>query len=109
MLANIGGDSDLFHELIRLFLDRYRPLVQDIDIDVHRSDSVALQQAAHTLKGTAANLCAATVIGVASDLEARGRRGNFDEANALLVELQHGIHQLVEALRQEQGYRFCSS
>lgn len=101
MLANIGGDRELFHELIHLFLDRHRALVHDIEIAVNRGDSGMLQHAAHTLKGTAANLCAATVVGVAGELEAVGRRGNLDEANALLLELQRAVHLLVEALRQE--------
>ena len=77
LLANIGGDPDLLHELVRLFLDRHRPLIQDIETAVHRGDSGALQQAAHTLKGMAANLCASTLVEVARELEAVGRRGHL--------------------------------
>ena len=101
MLANIGGDTELFYELIRLFLDRQQPLVHDIETAVNRGDSGVLQYAAHTLKGTAANLCAATVVEVAGELENVGCRGNLDEANVLFMELQDAVHQLVEALRQE--------
>ena len=100
LLASIGGDHELLHELIRLFLDRHRPLIQDIETAVHRGDSGGLQQAAHTLKGMAANLCASTLVGVAGELEALGRRGHRDEGTHLLVDLQHAVQRLVEALKQ---------
>ena len=35
MLANIGGDSELFLELILLFVERQQPLVHDIELAVH--------------------------------------------------------------------------
>ena len=101
MLANIGGDSELFLELIRLFVDRHRALVHEIELAVHRGDSGMLQQAAHTLKGTAANLCAGTVVGLASELEAVGCQGHLDEAHALLMDLQDAVRHLVDALEQE--------
>jgi HPt (histidine-containing phosphotransfer) domain-containing protein len=101
LLANIGGDRELLHELFRLFLDRHRPLIQDIETAVHRGDSGALRLAAHTLKGMAENLCASTLVGVASELEAVGRRGNLDEGTHLLVDLQHAVQRLVEALKQK--------
>ena len=102
MLAKIGGDDNLFRELIGLFLDRRDAMIANIQRAIAGGDSAALQHAAHTLKGSAANLCAATVAQVASELEAVGRRGHLDEANAHFVKLQDAVHQLVETLRQEQ-------
>ena len=102
MLENIGGDGDLYGELIRLFLDRRDAMIANIQGAIAGGDSAALRHAAHTLKGSAANLCAATVVEVASELEAVGRRGHLDEANAHFVKLQDAVHQLVETLRQEQ-------
>jgi two-component system, sensor histidine kinase and response regulator len=102
MLANIGGDDNLFRELIGLFLDRRDAMIANIQGAIAGGDSAALRHAAHTLKGSAANLCAATVVQVAGELEAVGRRGPLDEANAHFVKLQDAVHQLVETLRQEQ-------
>jgi HPt (histidine-containing phosphotransfer) domain-containing protein len=99
--GQLGGDDNLFRELIGLFLDRREVMIANIQRAIAGGDSAALQHAAHTLKGSAANLCAATVVQVASELEAVGRRGDLDEANAHFMKLQDAVHQLEEALRHE--------
>ncbi|MBI4001794.1 MAG: response regulator, partial [Nitrospira defluvii] len=101
MLANIGGDVDLFDQLIRLFLDRHRAMVHDIEVAIGQADSVALERAAHSMKGTAGNLCAPDVVLLASQLEATARLGTFAEAPALLLRLERTIQQLVDVLTRQ--------
>ena len=101
MLTNIGGDSDLFDQLIRLFLDRHATMVRDIELAVSRADSVELERAAHSMKGTAGNLCAPDVVLLAGQLEATGRLGTLADAPALVIQLQRTIQQLVEVLRKQ--------
>ena len=101
MLANIGGDVDLFEQLIRLFLDRHRILMQEIETAVGHVDAAALERAAHSLKGTAANLCAPDVVLLAGQLEANGRLGTLTEAPALLTQLDRTIQDLVTALSRQ--------
>ncbi len=85
MLANIGGDDNLFSELNCLFWDRRNAMISNIQAAIVRGDSVALQHAAHTLKGTVGNLCAADVAGLASQLEDAGRLDSLEEAPALIM------------------------
>ena len=101
MLANIGGDVDLFEQLIRLFLDRHRILMQEIETAVGHVDAAALERAAHSLKGTAANLCAPDVVLLAGQLEANGRLGTLTEAPALLTQLDRTIQDLVTVLSRQ--------
>jgi CheY-like chemotaxis protein len=101
MLANIGGDAELFDQLIRLFLDRHRVMIHDIEVAITRADGVELERAAHTMKGTAGNLCAPDVVLLASQLEATGRLGTLSEAPALLLQLERTIQQLVEVLTRQ--------
>ena len=101
MLANIGGDLELFHQLIHLFLDRHRTMVHDIKLAIDRGDNVALQRAAHTMKGTVANLCATDVLEVASQLEAAGRLDSLEEVPALVLQLDRAVQRLVEVLSRE--------
>ena len=103
MLKNIGGDVELFHQLIRLFLDRHHVMVQDIETAIREADGVALERAAHSMKGTAGNLCAPDVVLLASQLEATGRLGTLAEAPALLLQLKRTIQQLVEVLTRQSG------
>ena len=101
MLTNIGGDIELFDQLIRLFLDRHPTMVQDIELAISQGDSVALERAAHSMKGTAGNLCAPDVVLLASQLEASGRLGTLHDAPALVIQLQRTIQQLVEVLTRQ--------
>ncbi len=101
MLVNIGGDVDLFDQLIRLFLERHRIMLQEIEAAVKQADGVALERAAHSLKGTAGNLCAPEVVLLASQLEANGRLGTLAEAPALFSHLERMVQQLVAVLERQ--------
>jgi HPt (histidine-containing phosphotransfer) domain-containing protein len=101
MLANIGGDVELFDQLVRLFLDRRRALIQDIEVAIGQADGAALERAAHSMKGTAGNLCAPDVVLLASQLEATGRLGKLAEAPPLLLQLKRTVQQLVEVLTRQ--------
>ena len=101
MLVNIGGDIELFEQLIRLFLERRRIMVEEIEVAVKQADGVALERAAHSLKGTAANLCAPEVVLLASQLEANGRLGTLAEAPALFAQLERTVQQLVAVLERQ--------
>jgi CheY-like chemotaxis protein len=103
MLKNIGGDVELFNQLIRLFLDRHCVMVHDIEAAIGEADAVALERAAHSMKGTAGNLCAPDVVLLASQLEATGRLGTLAEAPPLLLQLKRTIQQLVEVLTRQIG------
>jgi HPt (histidine-containing phosphotransfer) domain-containing protein len=101
MLGNIGGDVELFRQLIRLFLERHHTMVHDIEVAIAQSDRVGLERAAHSMKGTAGNLCAPDVVLLAGQLEAIGRLGTLAEAPALLLQLERAIRQLVEVLTRQ--------
>ncbi|HAP41615.1 MAG TPA: hypothetical protein DCQ94_17935, partial [Nitrospira sp.] len=101
MLANIGGDAELFEQLIRLFLDRHGLLMKEIETAIGQTDASALERAAHSLKGTAANLCAPDVVLLAGQLEATGRLGTLTEAPSLLVQLDRTVQELVSVLSRQ--------
>lgn len=100
MLSNIGGDVDLFNQLIRLFLDRHGSMLLDIETAVGQRDNIALERAAHSMKGTAGNLCAPDVVLLAGQLEAVGRLGTIEEAPTLFDQLTRKVQQLVDVLKQ---------
>ena len=78
-------------------------MAQDIETAIREADGVALERAAHSMKGTAGNLCAPDVVLLASQLEATGRLGTLAEAPALLLQLKRTIQQLVEVLTRQSG------
>jgi HPt (histidine-containing phosphotransfer) domain-containing protein len=76
-------------------------MLQDIEIAIGAADAAALERAAHSMKGTAGNLCAPDVVLLASQLEAIGRLGTVSEAPALLLQLKRTVQHLVEVLTRQ--------
>lgn len=105
MLHNIGGDHELFGQLVGLFLDRHQAMVADIKEALIKGDALTVERTAHTLKGTAGNLCASEVTLVASRLEAVGHLGTLQDAPSVYAQLELEVMRLVRVLeRYRQGY-----
>jgi HPt (histidine-containing phosphotransfer) domain-containing protein len=106
MYQNIGGDSELFAQLVCLFLDRYHTMLTDIRTALADADSITVERLAHTFKGTAGNLCASEVALTAGRLEAVGRLNTLHDAPPVYAQLELEIARLVRVLESHrQGYQ----
>ncbi len=104
MLRNIGGDNELFGQLVELFLDRHEAMLGDIKDALAAGNALHVERAAHTLKGTAGNLCASDVAQAAGRLEAVGHLGTLHDAPPVYAELELEVLRLVRLLeRCRQG------
>jgi HPt (histidine-containing phosphotransfer) domain-containing protein len=95
MLRHIGGDTELLEQLIELFLHRYQPMLEEIRTALANKDQLAIEQAAHMLKGTAGNLCAPEVVLAAGQLEALGRLGTLLDGPVIYTQLESAVLRLV--------------
>jgi two-component system sensor histidine kinase/response regulator len=100
MLRNIGGDAGLLEELVELFVQRHQTMLEAIRAALATTDQVAVEQAAHTLKGTAGNLCASEVVLYAGQLEAIGRLGTLVEGPMIYTQLEKAVLRLLQHLEQ---------
>jgi CheY-like chemotaxis protein/HPt (histidine-containing phosphotransfer) domain-containing protein len=98
LLRNVGGDEALVRQLVELFQERGRFMVEKIGEAVEQGDAKRLEQTAHLLKGTAGNLCAREVVLAASRLEAYGHLGSLGEAPAVLEQLKVAMTRLSSVL-----------
>jgi CheY-like chemotaxis protein/HPt (histidine-containing phosphotransfer) domain-containing protein len=106
MYRNMGGDSELFAQLVRLFLDRHQTMLADIRTALADADSVAVERMAHTFKGTAGNLCASEVALTAGRLEAVGRLNALHDAPPVYAQLELEVARLVRVLESyRKGYQ----
>ncbi len=106
MYQNIGGDSELFAQLVCLFLDRYQTMLADIRTALADADSITVERMAHTFKGTAGNLCASEVALTAGRLEAVGRLNALHDAPPVYAQLEVEVARLVRVLESyRQGYQ----
>jgi HPt (histidine-containing phosphotransfer) domain-containing protein len=69
---------------------------------VSAEDCEALRQAAHKLKGAAANLALVQLCDVAASIEAAAKTGNVEQASGLVSKLDIVYHQAVSAI--EEGF-----
>jgi two-component system sensor histidine kinase/response regulator len=97
-LARVEGDAELLLEILEVFLDDSPRLLIRIREALRRKDLKALEQAAHTLKGSVGNFCAPAAYEAASRLELIGREGKLKSAQEAWVELDRAIEQLRPAL-----------
>ena len=97
-LERVEGDTELLEEVTQLFLDSSPKLLSQIGQAVSARDAQALNRAAHTLKGSVANLAADAAFQAAFRLEKIGRQGRLDDAEEAYAALQLEMQRLLQVL-----------
>ncbi len=99
-LDRLGGDEQLLCEVAQLFLEECPELVAQVRTAVVSGDADALQQAAHTLKGSVSNFGAAAASEAALALELMGRNGELNQAQTGLAALERALAHIEPALAE---------
>ncbi|MCI0354475.1 MAG: response regulator [Acidobacteria bacterium] len=97
VLDRLGGDQELLRELAELFLKNSPKTLATLRTGVETGSAKNVQAAAHSLKGTLGHLAARDAVATAEELESRGREGNLEGAEDLLIRLER---QMGETRRQ---------
>jgi len=100
LLAMVGGDSDVVSELARLFLEDGPRRLEDIKAALAAGDHEAVRSAAHTLKGSAASICATRTADAALRLEKLAEATDLAGARGAFAALSVEVAQLEQALRR---------
>ena len=102
-LRELGGedDPDLFGELVELFLEDTPNRIQELGRALTGNDASGLEQAAHALKSSAANLGATQLSRIFKEIEAAGREHDLRRAATLVEESNQAYEKVREALRAE--------
>jgi CheY-like chemotaxis protein len=98
-LARTGGNRRLLGQVAALFRTDSETTIRQLDRALGRRDAEAVRVAAHTLKGSAANVGGAAARAVAADLEEMGRSGRLADAPQAIARLREEVARLIEALR----------
>ena len=81
------GEPDVLKEVLQLFLDDVPARVERLRSAWQSGDAVAVQRAAHSLKGSAGNIGATDLLGVCRQLDELGRAGDLSNAAPLVTAL----------------------
>jgi PAS domain S-box-containing protein len=98
LLARVGGDSHLMHELTQLFLDTCPGLLDELRQAIAAGNPAAVRRLAHSIKGGVGTFGAPDAHQAALRLEQLGQEGRLDQAPAALAGLEEALHRLRPAL-----------
>ena len=95
-------DVETFIEVLDSYLQESPQLIQNLEAAIEQRDMMALHMAAHTLKSTSATLGAQEMAALCGQLEALGRKDDFDRAPDFLKKI---IAEYATTQRALQGIR----
>ena len=101
MLAQIGGDEDLMHEVIQIFVDSFESLHEEVLGAVSSGEPTRVREAAHAIKGAVGNFGAAEVVAAALALENAGKVADLAHFEPLCHQLSPLMLQLKQVLSEE--------
>ena len=103
LMVSTDGDGGFTNELIQMFIDSGDAVLRDIRAAVQCGDVAAVGQAAHSLKGSSANMRAHATSHAATRLEAAARQGAVAELLPLEETLRLETGKAMEYLRARQS------
>ena len=99
-LRRIDGDVELCHEVLGIFLEETPPLVAALIHGIKSQNSVAVERAAHTLKGAAANISAPRLHGLCQHLQSMVRKDAEADLAPMVAVFEKNFQDLDQTLRR---------
>lgn len=99
-VARLGGDRQLFAEMITFLLDDSPPLASRLRSAVGAGDSKAIQCGAHALRGLLLNCGGDRAAYAAQALEDAGRAHDLDRSSQLFESLNIELETLIQAIHK---------
>jgi two-component system sensor histidine kinase/response regulator len=98
ILERVGGDTEFLQEIAGLFAEDCPKLITEIRSAISSGNPVALERAAHTLKGSVSNFGAEPAREAALRLEVLGRNGDLQTAPEACALLEEEVQRFTQAL-----------
>ncbi len=93
------GDVEFEQELIEMYLEDAEEHCSAIIENHSAGDSQAIRQAAHTLKGSSANIGASHIMKVAYDIEVSATRGELEAVSSLIPAMKDSLTKTQSAFK----------
>jgi len=97
-LKKLGGDEELFAEIIDLYLEDAPQVFSRLRHAVNAGDAEGVWKAAHRIKGSVGSLSATQAFAAARDLESVGREGDLAAVPVAFATLELEMERLEQAL-----------
>jgi PAS domain S-box-containing protein len=97
------GDADPLIEIGRSFLNHTPRLIAELHTSIQASDFTSIRTAAHSLKGSSANLGAEKLARLCYELEQASKNAQPDQFPALLAQIESELIVVRSELEKEMG------
>jgi HPt (histidine-containing phosphotransfer) domain-containing protein len=97
-LRRLGGDQDLFQDLVRFFFEDSPGLLDQLRSAIFQQNADAIERAAHRLKGLISNFDVPLPTDTAMRIEQMGRSCDFQGAANALPTFEKSLRQLSDLL-----------
>ena len=94
ILEIMDHDTELIQDCFNDFVNEYPGMLKSIAHSIATGNAQGLDSQAHKIKGSLRYLAAAKPADIASKLEQKGKKGDFEGAARLLEELSDSCEQL---------------
>jgi signal transduction histidine kinase/CheY-like chemotaxis protein len=98
LLDLVDADADVLQEILEVFRDSSRDLVRDLRVAVEQRDSHAVEEAAHSIKGSTGAIVARDASVLAERLEMMGRAHDLSGSVAVFAEFEAEMARVEKAV-----------
>lgn len=102
-LDRIDGDVDLLKEVIEIFLKDTPGLLADLYAAIRSGNARAVERAAHTLKGTAANISAKKLQSLSQHVQSALKENNTADLEPFIGQFEKEFKELDRELKTYLG------
>jgi len=99
-LKRLGGDEELFEELVTYFIEDAPGLLKAVRLGLAAGSGPMVHRAAHSLRGLAANFDAEQVMRLAGSIEQMASQGDLLQVVAPLASLDSEVQSLRDSLQE---------
>ena len=100
MLERLGGDEELAHQLVELFISECPRMMAAVRDSVASGNADQVRRAAHAFKGSVGNFTDEAPMTTAFELEQIGKDGRLDQTAMVLARLECEVEEFLSALRR---------
>jgi HPt (histidine-containing phosphotransfer) domain-containing protein len=97
-LEQMGDDPELLQEIVDIFMEGTPELMQTAEQAIAAGDVDQVRMLAHSMKGSASNICAVAFVETARRLEFLAHDGSLEGASELLATCREQFAELQTAL-----------
>ncbi len=102
LLKNIDNDQELFEELITIYLDESKDLLEGVESAIKTENYASLKLNAHSLKGSSQNFGSNQFAQVAAEIELAGKEENIEVAKCALPKLKEEFEKVKSAIYADE-------